>query len=80
MPIKGWTDGDRLQRAGVIALGYIDENNNNAPKAVDYFVTPLEVQEVYGETPRELDIMLPNEDIEVVMPAYLKLVSMDLSP
>jgi len=71
VPIKGWTDGARLPRTGVIALGYIDEGNN-APKAVDYFVVPPEVQEVYGSTPRELDIMLPHEDLEVVMPAYLK--------
>ncbi|MCL6559092.1 MAG: hypothetical protein K6U74_09875 [Firmicutes bacterium] len=71
MPIKGWTDGARLPRTGVIALGYIDEGNN-APKAVDYFVVPPEVQEVYGNTPRELDIMVPHEDLEVVMPAYLK--------
>ena len=71
MPIKGWTDGARLPRAGVIALGYIDESNN-APKATDHFVVPPEVQEVYGKTPRELDIMLPHEDLEVIMPAYLK--------
>ncbi len=71
MAIKGWTDGTRLQRVGNIAIGYIDENKN-IPKAVDYFVVPPEVQEVYGEKPCELDIMLPHEDLEVVMPAYLK--------
>lgn len=71
MPIKGWTDGARLPRIGDIALGYIDESNN-APKAVDYFVVPKEVQDLYGEKPRELDIMIPHEDLEVIMPAYLK--------
>jgi hypothetical protein len=71
MPIKGWTDGARLPRLGSIDLGYFDEAKN-APTAVDYFVVPPEVQAVYGEKPKELDILIPHESLEVVMPAYLK--------
>lgn len=70
MPIKGWTEGNRLPRLGSIALGMKDENG--IPKAFDYFVLPPEAQAVYGPTPRELDVVIPHEDLEVVMPAYLK--------
>lgn len=68
--IKGWTDTVRFPRLGEIRLGEKDENGY--PKALDYFVVPPEVQEVYGPEPRELDIMFPHEDLEVVMPAALK--------
>lgn len=71
MAIKGWTDGDaRLPRLGHIALGVKTENGT--PVAVDYFVVPPEVQEVYGPQPRELDVVLPAEDVDVIMPAWLK--------
>lgn len=68
--IKGWTDSVRIPRLGTIALGIKDEKG--VPKAVDYFVVPPEVQEVYGPQPRELDIVLPSEDLESIFPAYLK--------
>ncbi len=68
--IKGWTDAVRIPRLGTIALGVKDEKG--VPKAVDYFVVPPEVQEVYGPQPREIDIVLPSDDIENVFPAYLK--------
>lgn len=34
------------------------------PKDVDYFVCPPEVQEVYGEKPRMLEVLLPGDDLE----------------
>lgn len=68
--IKGWTDSVRIPRLGTIALGMKDEKG--IPHAVDYFVVPQEVQEVYGPQPRELDIVLPSEDLESIFPAYLK--------
>lgn len=68
--IYGWTDSVRLPRLGTIALGMKDERG--VPKAVDYFVVPPEVQAVYGPQPRELDIIIPHDDLEVVMPTYLK--------
>ncbi|MGB9886473.1 MAG: hypothetical protein ACPLRW_05675 [Moorellales bacterium] len=70
MPIKGWTDAVRVPRLGQIALGYKDEKG--APRSVDYFVVPPEVQEVYGPQPRELDILIPGEDLDKVFPAWLK--------
>ena len=44
MPIKGWKVV-RLPRCGKIALGRRDEQG--LPRAVDYFITPPEVQAVY---------------------------------
>lgn len=71
MPIKGWTDvPPRFPRLGTIALGVRDEDG--ALHAVDHFVVPPEVQAVYGPQPRELDVVLPSEDLYVVMPAWLK--------
>jgi hypothetical protein len=71
MPIKGWSDGQpRLPRLGNIALG--EKTEKGTPVALDYFVVPPEVQQVYGPTPRELDVVLPSDDIETVMPCYLK--------
>jgi hypothetical protein len=42
------------------------------PKDVDYFVCPPEVQEIYGEKPKELDIFIPTEDKGMFFPASLK--------
>jgi len=42
------------------------------PKAVDYFVCPPVVQEVYGAEPRELRIMFPVEDPEIFFPQWYK--------
>lgn len=71
MAIKGWSDGEtRLPRLGNIALG--EKRENGAPKALDYFVVPPEVQEVYGPQPRALDVVLPADDIETIMPSHLK--------
>ena len=41
------------------------------PKETDHFVVPQEVADVYTDTPKELDIMLPNENPEVVFPQSL---------
>ncbi|MGI9951944.1 hypothetical protein V3F56_06215 [Moorellaceae bacterium AZ2] len=68
--IKGWSDAVRIPRLGTIALG--EKDDRGTPRAVDYFVVPPEVQEVYGPQPRELDIVLPSDDLEAVFPAYLK--------
>ncbi|WP_035108125.1 hypothetical protein [Desulfovirgula thermocuniculi] len=71
MPIKGWTDIPvRFPRLGTIALGV--KNEEGYPVAVDYFVVPPEVQAVYGPQPRELDVMFPAEDFNVIASAWLK--------
>lgn len=68
--IKGWADRPRIPRLGSIALGIKTENG--APKAVDHFVVPPEVAQVYGPEPKELDVMFPSDDLEVVLPNYFK--------
>ncbi len=70
MAIKGWSDSDRIPRLGKIALGVKDERG--IPKAVDYFVVPPEVKEVYGAEPKELDILIPNENLDSFFSAHLK--------
>lgn len=64
MPIKGLSDQVRLPRLGKIRLGIRVERckRNPYPRPVDYFVCPAPVQKVYGEQPRELRILLPNEN------------------
>jgi hypothetical protein len=63
-PIKNLSDVVRMPRLGKIRLGIKVEEPNKSPypKATDYFVCPKKVQEVYGEEPKELDIMFPVED------------------
>lgn len=42
------------------------------PKETDYFVCPPEVQTVYGEKPKELDVMLPINDAGAIFPTAYK--------
>lgn len=74
MPIKGVSDIRRLPRLGKIRLGEkeLARSGKEYPKAVDYFVCPPEVQKVYGEKPRVLDIMFPVDDSSVFFPQWYK--------
>ncbi len=74
MPINGLSDRQRMPRLGKIRLGIKKENQSGVeyPAAVDYFVCPGEVQQVYGDKPRELDIMFPVNDPEKFFPQWLK--------
>jgi len=74
LTIKGLSEVRRLPRIGKIRLGIKKENAKGVeyPAAVDYFVCKADEQtselaaqafkEVYGEKPRELDVMFPVED------------------
>jgi hypothetical protein len=75
MPIEGLSDRRRLPRLGIIRLGLKVKNVKGIeyPKEVDYFVCPSEVQKVYGEKPKELDVMIPCENIESCFPQYYKM-------
>lgn len=81
MPIKGITEKRRLPRKGKIRLGIkVDSGKKNKkgdpvmyPKSVDYFVCPDEVQAVYGEQPKELDILFPVEDEEQFFSQFYKM-------
>jgi len=81
MPIENLSNRVRLPRLGKIHLGIKDKVTKEGhpieyPKPTDYFVCPDEVKEVYGDEPKELDIMLPAEDPELFAPQYLKAYSM----
>lgn len=70
MPIKSWDQDLRIPRFGMIRLGEKGPKGN--PIALDYFVVPHEVKAVYGEQPKELDILLPSEDLDQVLTAWYK--------
>lgn len=75
MPIKGISEVRRLPRLGKIRLGVREASPRTGgefPRAVDHFVCRPDrstseaaaraFREVYGERPRELDIMFPVDD------------------
>ncbi len=73
--IQGISDRRRLPRLGKIRLGVKVVNpktGNEYPKEVDYFVCPTEVEKVYGPKPKELDVMFPVNDIDVIFPQAYK--------
>lgn len=72
--IKGLSDIRRFPRLGKIKLGIKTENDKGVeyPKAVDYFVCPDEVVKVYGEQPKELDIIFPVEDETIFFSQFYK--------
>jgi hypothetical protein len=71
--IKGLSEVRRLPRLGKIRLGIkrVNEAGKTYPHETDYFVCPPEVVEVYGEQPRELEIMFPVSDVDIVFPQRL---------
>lgn len=86
--IKGISDRRRLPRLGKIRLGYKVPNKGADPKKcdckgigcfkcthpmeVDYFVCPPEVQKIYGDKPKELEIMVPLNDLGEIFPTAYK--------
>jgi hypothetical protein len=73
--IKELSDRRRLPRLGSIRLGIKMKSRNTGneyPKETDYLVCPPEVQAHYGEKPKEIDIMLPLNDIDAVFPCAYK--------
>jgi len=75
-PIDKISDIRWLPRLGKIRLGIKKEGQKGSyPSATDYFVCPEEVKAVYGDTPRELDVMFPTDDLELVAPQWYKCYS-----
>ncbi len=78
--IKGISDRRRLPRLGKIRLGVkvkSQKTGNEYPKETDYFVCPDEVIEAYKkEYPdghiKELDVMFPLNDPEIIFPQAYK--------
>ncbi len=78
-PIKGISEIVRLPRLGKIRLGVKEAGADGIlyPTPTDYFVCPDEVKKVFGETPKELRIMLPTDDETQWASQYLKFYSED---
>ncbi|MBA7623789.1 hypothetical protein ES703_31188 [subsurface metagenome] len=75
-PIDKISDIRRLPRLGKVRLGIKKEGQRGSyPQAVDYFVCPEEVKSVHGDTPRELPVMFPSDDLELVAPQWYKCYS-----
>jgi hypothetical protein len=79
MPIKGLSDIRRLPRAGKIHLGdktISEKTGKEYPRALDYFKWPDEYAEeltaLFGEKAREIPIMFPVDDKEMVAPQFYK--------
>jgi hypothetical protein len=71
--IKNVSNIRRLPRLGKIRLGIKAGNGDKSyPKETDYFVCPVEVQKVYGDKPKELDIIFPVDDVSIVFPQSYK--------
>ena len=72
--IRGFDDHLRIQRLGKIRLGVKKQSKSGTeyPQAVDYFVCPPEVREIYGEKPRRLDVIIPHDNMEAIFPTSLK--------
>lgn len=69
--VKGISEKRRLPRLGKIRLGVkkiAAKSGKEYPAEVDYFVCPEEVRKVYGDQPKELDVLFPLNDIGVVFP------------
>lgn len=76
MPIRGLTTERQamMPRNGKIKLGYKKKhsNGNEYPVAADHFVCPPEVREVFGDEPKNLTVVFPSTDPDVVAPAYYR--------
>ena len=77
-PIEGLSDIIRLPRLGKIRLGIKIEKMGKTPypQATDYFVCPSEVQDIFGEKPKELEIMFPIEDSDLFAQQWLRCYSL----
>ncbi|HQM30778.1 MAG TPA: hypothetical protein PLR20_15620 [Syntrophales bacterium] len=75
--IKGLSDRRRLPRLGSIRLGLKAKSKSSGreyPMETDYFVLTNApgVEKIYGPQPKELDVMLPLNDLESVFPCSYK--------
>lgn len=62
-PIRGLSEQRQLPRLGKIRLGLkVEGQKASYPRPTDFFVCPPEVKDVFGDEPRELNIMFPVEE------------------
>jgi hypothetical protein len=80
-PIKGISEIVMLPRLGKIRLGVKKEGPGGTvyPVPTDHFVCPEEVRKVFGQEPKELRIMFPNEDKEQWASQYYRRYSSSLN-
>ena len=74
-PIKGLSEQRRLPRLGKIRLGLKKVSKRTGaeyPVATEYFVCTPEVQALYGEKPKLLDVIIPLEDEEIWASQYYR--------
>lgn len=76
MPIQSITNNTGTPVIGTIRLGIRKESKSGSeyPENTGYFVLhdAPQVISVYGNEPQELDIAFPSDDLEKVMPTWLK--------
>lgn len=71
MPIDGLSELVRYPRLGIIRLGVKKVGDRGPyPTATDHFVCPPAVEAVYGPDPKELDIIFPADNQELIAPQY----------
>lgn len=73
-PIKGWSEKRRLHRLGKVRLGEkkISKGGKEYPSALDHFsfVDAPDLLTVYGDKCKEIDVMLPNENVDAFFPQF----------
>ena len=69
----GFSQHRRVPRVGKIRLGIKKKTTEGKeyPSETEHFVVPQEVALIYGDTPTELDVMLPVEDTGICFPQKL---------
>jgi hypothetical protein len=86
--IAGLSEARRLPRIGKLRLGtkVVSKGGKEIPRELDYFLLPepgpddpasvheafTRFREIYGEKPRELDVVIPSDDVGVFFPQRYK--------
>jgi len=73
--IEKLSDKRRFPRLGKVRLGVKVKHPTSGkeyPKEVPYFVVPPEVAKVFGEQPKELEVMLPINSVDAIFPQAYK--------
>jgi hypothetical protein len=86
--IAGLSEARRLPRIGKLRLGtkVMSKGGKEIPRELDYFLLPepgpddpasvheafTRFREIYGEKPRELDVVIPSDDVGVFFPQRYK--------
>lgn len=76
MPIQTIHNAQPVPIIGKIRLGIRKQSASGSdyPSTVEHFVLTdaPDVEKVYGPDPKELDIMFPSDDLEAIVPTWLK--------